>query len=123
MTMTHASFAFDRKSFDAATVCDKCRGSGKAKRGNGRCKACDGRGEAGLSHPRIEFNHGYHDARHDARSSRVRTIIAKGEHTTKSVSLEFSYWYAAGYAFGLRDWAAPKTSSEPAWLDFAGFSV
>lgn len=91
----------------AGARCSGCAGSGK--RGRGTCKACSGKGTADLSHPRIRFNHGFHDA-----TLETELGIKRAVDTTNPGG----WFYAVGYAAGLRAVAngAPRpTSSDPAW--------
>lgn len=103
--------------FEADSKCRKCAGTGK--RGRGRCGACEGRGGAGLDHPRIRFNWGFHDATFEREHNMTREVVATGQQTTKTVSAEFSFWYALGYGAGLRAEGRPESSS-PAWTETTG---
>jgi hypothetical protein len=146
--MDHTSLPFDRAAFDTACLCVACKGTGK--RGRGKCGTCDGDKDAGLDHPRIRFNWGYHDAWSQAIRGRARALVYTGPQNEQQVSPEHNYWYAAGYAHGLRDAlaaapagttlgslsslsmsdglvarlkAARPETSEPAWLGWAGFKA
>lgn len=116
--MDHTHFPFDAERFGRDALCGACKGTGK--RGRGRCSKCEGNRCRWLDHPRVRFNHAYHDARSNVTSGHVRAIVADGAHTLGAVSVAFCWWYAAGYALGLRDAARVTDSSEPAWLEWTG---
>lgn len=119
--MDHTDFVFDAKRFLNDSICSKCGGTGRGRTSK-PCRACNGTKEAGLDHPRRDFNSGYHDARLETRLGNPRAIWHRGPHDTRIVSVEFSWWYAAGYAFGLRDATVDTTTSEPAWIAWSGLN-
>jgi len=101
--------------------CPACRGTGR--RGRGTCSSCRGSGAADLTHPRIRFNWGYHDAHLDGTlKSGAREVVERGPQTTRTVSAEANFWYAAGYRAGLAAVSAGtyRNDSEPAWVELTG---
>lgn len=144
--MDHADFTFDLKHFAKDAKCNACHGTGR--RGRGKCRKCEGTTSAGLEHPRYCFNRAYHDAWFDATEATygVRAVVRTGAQSLNQVSVAYNFWYAAGYAFGLRDAlaAAPTgttmatlttvevravtlparpESSEPAWKGWSGMAT
>jgi hypothetical protein len=111
-----------RRALVRDRVCKACGGTGR--KGRGVCRACRGFGREDLRHPRVVFNHGYHDARFDLTTSSrgPRTVVDRGPQTERIVSREYDPWYAVGYEFGLEDVRAGRYAgnSDPAWLRWTG---
>jgi hypothetical protein len=71
------------------------------------------------SGPRVRFNWGFWDARHEARHGTERRVVSCGAHDHCQVSASRCPHYHAGYRAGL-EWAGSNEpdDSEPAWLDY-----
>lgn len=104
----------------AESRCPNCGGTGK--RGCGKCRECGGGGVAHLTHPRVRFNWGFHDAASDARHGSPRELRQVGAQNETAVSAEFNFWYAHGYEAGLRAVESGTSTdlSDAAWIAFTG---
>ena len=122
-TLLDVTTADLRARFDADSRCTACEGTGR--RGSGKCSRCEGSGAAHFG-PRIRFNWGYHDARAEAGRGRARQLAPFGPGDERTVSpecgCEGAFWYAYGYAAGLRS-EADDTESTAAWVDFVSVAV